>query len=114
MTKYKNQKTQNDGILFDSKKEAKRYEELLLLEQANLITFLRTQPKYTLLEGFKDNEGEHQRASVYIADFEYFDIKTRRWIVEDVKSVATAKIPLFRLKLKLFKSIYTDRYFRIV
>lgn len=114
MTKYKNQKTQNDGILFDSKKEAKRYDELRLLERAKLITHLRVQPKFTLIQGFKDNEGEHQRASVYIADFEYYEVKTRRWIVEDVKSVATAKLPLFRLKLKLFKSIYTDRYFRIV
>lgn len=114
MNKFKNIKTTLDGIVFDSKKEAKRYEELKLLQKAKQITHLRTQPKFTLIQGFRDNEGQIQRGSAYVADFEYFDIKSRRWIVEDVKSVATAKLPLFRLKLKLFKSLYPDRYFRIV
>lgn len=113
-TKYKNEKVQYDGIIFDSKKEAKRYKELLLLQKANLITNLRTQPKFTLIQGFLDNEGVRQRGTAYIADFEYYDIESSRWIVEDVKSKITAKLPLFKLKLKLFKSLYRNRYFRIV
>ena len=36
MNKYRNRKTVVDGITFDSKREAERYMELKLLEQAGL------------------------------------------------------------------------------
>ena len=39
-SKYKAVKTQIEGIMFDSKKEAKRYTELKLLEKAGMITHL--------------------------------------------------------------------------
>ena len=38
MNKYHNRKVAIDGILFDSKKEAGRYQELLLLQQAGEIS----------------------------------------------------------------------------
>lgn len=42
-SKYGAVKTEVDGIMFDSKREAKRYQELRLLEQAWEITNLRLQ-----------------------------------------------------------------------
>lgn len=36
--KYNNRKIEVDGMVFDSKKEASRYEELLLLQKAGAIS----------------------------------------------------------------------------
>lgn len=41
--KYRNNKVEYDGIIFDSKKEAKRYAELKLLERTGRIKELRRQ-----------------------------------------------------------------------
>ncbi|MDD3747626.1 MAG: DUF1064 domain-containing protein, partial [Anaerostipes sp.] len=43
-SKYGARKTVIDGITFDSKREAKRYQELKLLEQAGEISYLELQP----------------------------------------------------------------------
>ena len=48
-SKYKAQKTEVDGILFDSKKEAKRYAELKFLEKAGEISNLVLQPLFVLI-----------------------------------------------------------------
>ena len=47
--KYGNKKTVVDGITFDSRKEAKRYQELKLLEKAGEIKDLRRQVVHLLL-----------------------------------------------------------------
>ena len=47
--KYKAVKTTIDGITFDSKREAKRYTELKLLEKSGMITHLELQPKYDII-----------------------------------------------------------------
>jgi hypothetical protein len=47
--KYRNIKTIVDGITFASKKEAKRYSELKLLERAGMITDLELQPAFNLI-----------------------------------------------------------------
>lgn len=41
MQKYKAKKTEYDGIMFDSKKEAQRYAELKILERAGVIKNLQ-------------------------------------------------------------------------
>ena len=41
--KYHNKKTEIDGIVFDSRKEALRWHELKLMENAGLISDLRRQ-----------------------------------------------------------------------
>ena len=46
MTKYRAIKTVVDGITFDSKKEAKRYSELKIMEKAGIIATLRLQPEF--------------------------------------------------------------------
>lgn len=49
MSKYHSKKITVDGETFDSKKEYRRYRELLLLERAGLITNLQRQVKFLLI-----------------------------------------------------------------
>ena len=71
MGKYNNKKIVVNGITFDSKKEAYRYEELKILERANAIKNLARQVPFELIP---KQRGE--RAVRYIADFVYTDAKT--------------------------------------
>ena len=96
MRKYRNIKTEIDGILFDSKKEAKRYTELLIFQKAGAITDLELQPKFEIIINTK-------KIATYIADFKYFDVGRFEWIIEDVKSSAT-KTPVYRLKKKILEN----------
>ena len=100
--KYHNQKTEVDGILFDSKLEAKRYSELKLLERAGEISCLQLQPDFELIPAFKKN-GKAYRKTAYIADFMYFDKREQRFIVEDTKGFKTE---IYKLKRKLFEFQY--------
>ena len=88
-SKYHNQKTIIDGICFDSKKEAIRYQELKLLERCGEIENLRMQVPYVIIE--KDEMG---RARKYIADFVYYDNKLKKEIVEDTKGYRTKEYEL--------------------
>jgi hypothetical protein len=106
--KYKAKKTTVDGITFDSKREARRYQELKLLEQAGTICELELQPRFTLQRAFKDNEGNHIRAITYKADFQY--IEDGEIIVEDSKGFWTQ---VFKIKRKMFLFFYPDYYLRI-
>ena len=108
-SKYNNTKTEINGIQFDSKKEAKRYEELNLLEKVGEIRELTVHPDFILQEGFRKH-GIIHRAITYKADFTYVT-KDGRVIVEDVKgwNKKTCKYILtteFRIKRKLFEKKY--------
>ena len=79
-TKYGSRKVEVDGITFDSKKEAKRYKELLLLEKAGELSNLQRQVKYVLIPPQYENpqsltkKGRGkciERECSYIADFVY-------------------------------------------
>lgn len=98
--KYHNKKVMVDDIKFDSKKEARRYNELKLLEKAGIIKNLQRQVKYELQPSFKYN-GKTIRAINYIADFVYE--KNGELIVEDVKGIKT---DVYKLKKKLFLYIF--------
>lgn len=94
--KYRAVATEVDGIRFDSKKEAFRYGQLKLLEQAGLIAHLEVHPRYPLtVNGLK--------VGTYVADFRYAKTDTGELIVEDVKGVRT---PVYRLKKKLVRAIF--------
>lgn len=110
-SKYKNKPTMVGGVTFDSKKEAARYKALIDLVQAGTITNLVLQPAFVLQEAFRDAEGTHHRAIVYIGDFGYTEAGRR--VVEDVKSAGTMT-DVFRLKEKLFRKRYPDIVFRLV
>ena len=101
-TKYPPVATESHGIKFDSKKEARRYEELILLLRAGEISDLRLQHNITLIEGYTDADGIRVKPMVYKADFTYFD-KSGKWIVEDTKSEITRKNRVYLNKKKLLK-----------
>jgi hypothetical protein len=107
MIRYNNSKYNNknffcDGIRFDSMKEAYRYQELKLMEKKGLISELKLQPKFELLPCIK-KFGQTYRKVTYIADFKYYDVIEKRYIVEDVKGFKTKD---FILKQKMFVSKY--------
>ena len=82
-----------DGIKFDSTREAKRYEELKQLVRAGKIKSLRVQVSYPLVKSVKYKNAKRAKPEmIYTADFEYWDIENNELVVEDVKSVATAKL----------------------
>ena len=70
-TKYHNQKIDVNGIPFDSKKEARRYELLMYAQQVGVISDLRMQHDFTLQDAYTTPEGERIRAIRYRADFTY-------------------------------------------
>lgn len=113
--KYNARKTLCDGHWFDSQKEANHYLLLKRLELAGEISDLRLQPKFRLQEGFVNNEGNWVKKIDYFADFSYVEAGVT--IVEDVKSVATAREATFRMKFKLVQFMHRERkdiVFRIV
>lgn len=103
-SKYKAKKTIVNGIEFDSKKEANRYATLLLLEKSGRIKNLKLQPTYELIPKFKKNDKTY-RKTTYKADFEYFDTKLNKTIVEDVKGFKT---DIYKLKKKMFEYKYNE------
>ena len=97
MSKYRAIKTEVDGIKFDSKKEANRYDQLRLLEKARQISQLELQPSFRIeINGVKVCD--------YKGDFRY--VEDGKTIVEDVKSEITRKLPVYRLKKKLMYAVY--------
>ena len=102
--KYGNKKTVRGGIAFDSRKEARRYGELRMLEMCGEIQNLRRQVKYTLIPRQTDGKKVIERACEYIADFVYEeDGKT---VVEDCKGFRTDE---YRIKRKLMLYVHGIR-----
>jgi hypothetical protein len=93
-SKFNNEKTINAGIKFDSKKEARRFDELMFLHRAKKISKPVLQYEFELV-GCK-----------YVCDFLYLDYEKKEFVVEDVKSEHTRKLPVFRIKKKQMKEIY--------
>ncbi len=87
--KYKNSKTEVDGILFDSKKEAQRYQDLKMLEMAGAIKNLHLQPKIKIEIGGIKLMFDSGRQVTYIGDFQYYDNDLGKFIVEDTKGYRT-------------------------
>jgi hypothetical protein len=93
-TKYGNQKTEYDGHKFDSKKEARRYQDLKIMEQAGAISNLKLQVRFPLTIG-------GILICTYVSDFTYKE--GSRECVEDTKGFKT---PEYKLKKKLMKAIH--------
>ena len=116
MSKYKNKKVCVNGLYFDSKKEAKRFMQLLEKQQNGEISSLQTQVKYVLIpsqyesyerygkkgQKLKDGRSKVERECAYIADFVYVDNSTGETVVEDVKGYRMkGAYDLFTVKRKL-------------
>ena len=116
-SKYHNEKTISGGIHFDSKKEARRYEELMLMLRAGQVRDLKLQETFTLQDAYTSPAGLRVRPIKYVADFTYYekrfiqcggydstDRSSEEWffVVEDVKSKAT-KTKIYEIKKKLLR-----------
>ena len=97
--KYGSRKTTVDGVTFDSKKEAKRYQELRILEKAGEITDLRQQVKFELIPAQRIDGKVAERRVEYIADFVY--TQDGQTVVEDTKGFKT-KDYIIKRKLMLW------------
>lgn len=95
-SKYKNQKCVVDGISFDSKLEARRWQDLKLLERAGVITDLKRQVPFELIPTQRPPGEPTMYCCKYIADFTYY--KDGKFIVEDAKGQETEA---FKIKQKL-------------
>ena len=122
--KLRNKKVTRGGKTFDSKREADRYDELVLLEKQGVIQNLEWQKEYLLIPAqYKTVEqyGKHgarvkdkrillERKVSYIADFVYE--KDGETIVEDSKgyrNTSSAPYAKFVLKRKLMLLIHGIR-----
>ena len=96
--KYNAVKTQIDGIIFDSKKEAEYYKNLLLLKQAGEVVDIKLQPEFELQEGYiKDSVKIHPIK--YIADFL---VVYKDGHIEIIDTKGYRKDKVYLLKKKLF------------
>lgn len=119
-SKYGAKKTVIDGKSFDSKKEAKRFEELRILEKAGTISELKTQVKYILIPAQREPDqigvrGGRKKGKVierecsYMADFAYKNSEGKT-VVEDTKGFRTKE---YIIKRKLMLYIYGIRIIEI-
>lgn len=111
--------TNSDGsvIIFDSKKEARRFMELRYLEQCGKIRDLQRQKKYILIPAQREPDTIGKRGGIikgrlierecaYIADFVYYDTEQEQTIVEDTKGIKT---PEYIIKRKLMLYVHGIR-----
>lgn len=96
LSKYRNAKTEINGIRFDSKAEARYFTHLKDRESKGEVHSVQLQRPYALtINGYL--------VSTYKADFTFWDDAEKRERVIDVKGVIT---PEFRIKSKMMKAIY--------
>lgn len=100
-SKYGNKKIEVDGHKFDSKAEAKFYQQLKWLQEHGEIKSFKLQPRYILQEAF-EKDGKKHRAIEYVADFEVH-YSNGDIVVVDVKG---HKTQVFNLKRKMFEKRY--------
>ncbi len=96
--KYGNKKLVIDDHKFDSKREARRYQELKMMLRSGVITDLELQKPFVLQETCKNGNGETVRRIKYVADFVYKQNGVT--IVEDTKGFRNS---VYLLKKKIFE-----------
>ena len=113
-SKYRAKKTEYNGVLYHSKKEAKRAKELDFMQSNGIIKGLQRQVKFAWIEthqigvNFEEKTISFKRS--YIADFVYFDIEKKIEVVEDVKGFFTAE---YKKKKKIVEEIFSIKIVEI-
>lgn len=105
-SKYGNRKVIVDSCVFDSKKEALRYKNLVILLRCGKISDLVLQPRFSLADSFVCR-GKKYRGISYVGDFLYRDTESGELVVEDTKGFKT---DVYKIKKKLFLAKYGDLY----
>lgn len=80
---------------FDSKREARRYMDLWLMQRAGEISGLQTQVKYELIPKQVHKDGTKEKGIDYVADFVYQ--QGGETVVEDSKGFRDTSSALYRL-----------------
>ena len=101
--------TMPDGtqMHFDSRREARRYMDLWLMQRAGEISGLRRQVQYPLIPKQVHSDGTREQPIDYVADFVYQ--KDGETVVEDSKGfrdTASATYRVFVMKRKLMLYIH--------
>lgn len=115
-SKYGAKKVEIDGIIFDSKKEGRRYQELKMLQKAGDISGLQRQVKYILIPAQREPDTKGPRGGIikgkllerecsYIADFVYKNTHSGEWVIEDTKGFRTAEYKIKRKMMLYFHNI---------
>lgn len=97
--KYRNKPKLVDGYKFDSRKEAKRYGELVLMQRAGEIWGLEVHPKFNLIVN-------GHMVGRYTGDFAYYPRQQFKKTVEDCKSEATKRIRDWPMRKRLMLAIH--------
>lgn len=106
--------THADGTKLDSKRELRRYEDLLLLERAGRIRELEVHPRIPIcIEGvqilMRSPGYPNGRKLTYVADFRYVDIDhkhgTTLEILEDVKMQSGHRTEVYKIKRALVEAM---------
>ena len=100
-SKYHNKKVEIDGEVFDSLKEASRWQELKLLERAGVIHGLSRRQRFELIPVQKKDGKVIERPITYIADFCY--VEDGKPVVEDCKGMRT---DVYKIKKKLMLFVH--------
>lgn len=115
---------------FASKKEARRFQQLQIMQKAGEIDDLKRQVKFVLIPAQREfcneiySKGRKkgcfkpgkilERELSYYADFTYIDVNTGKLVVEDVKGYrGGGAYEVFKIKRKLMLHIYGIRVMEV-
>jgi hypothetical protein len=102
--KYGAKKVREDGHVFDSQMEHRRYLELKLMAAGKQVSDLTVHPRFPLtVNGF--------HVATYEGDFSYREPGNPKLVCEDTKGFVT---PEFRIKARLFMALYPHADFRVL
>lgn len=104
--KYHASKVEMDGVVYDSKKEAKRAAVLQQQAKFGIITNLQRQVAFELQPGYTNNKGAKIRPITYVADFTYE--QNGQKYIEDTKGWRT---DIYKLKKKIVEYKYPEYTF---
>lgn len=93
-SKYGAVSTTVDGVRFDSKREANRYQELRLLVKAGRISELVLQPSFPFVINGEPVKMGNGHTAKYTADFAYTEVATGKRVIEEVKGYKVRDYPL--------------------
>lgn len=96
MNKFGASKVHHEGMVFDSKREFRRWCDLQLLQRAGEISDLERQYAVPLMGQNGPLKSATGRKLKYVADFRYFDRRLNAWVIEDAKGVETEGFKLKR------------------
>ena len=82
-------------LVFDSRKEARRFADLCAMQRIGVILLLSRQMHFRLVVNGR-------LVCSYVADFAYIDAETGKFVIEDAKGVRTRA---YRIKRKLFEAL---------